>query len=61
MTIKRLPKDQIDLHLHSKSSDGQNTVNEVIDLAFTQGKLKVAAITDHNYFSLTQKQVVGIR
>ena len=59
MTIKRLPKDQIDLHLHSKSSDGQNTVNEVIDLAFTQGKLKVADITDHNYFSLTQKQVVG--
>lgn len=59
MKIKRLSKDQIDLHVHSTNSDGQNTVDEVIDLAFTQGKLKVMSVTDHNYFSLTQKQVVG--
>lgn len=51
--------DRTDVHTHSVNSDGQNTVEEVIDLALNQGKLRVLAITDHNYFSLTEKRIVG--
>ena len=46
-----LEEGRIDLHLHSRNSDGENTVSDVIRMAEEEG-LKVIAITDHNKFSL---------
>ena len=37
----------IDLHAHTKGSDGDKTPEELIDLAISR-KLKALAITDHD-------------
>lgn len=37
----------IDLHTHTKASDGENTAQELIDLAIKRG-VKALAITDHD-------------
>ena len=39
----------IDFHLHTINSDGENTVEELIELA-KEEKLKFIALTDHNKF-----------
>lgn len=49
---------RIDLHLHSRNSDGEDTVSDVIRMAEKEG-LKVIAITDHNKFSLAQCSHTG--
>lgn len=43
---------KVDFHLHSCNSDGENTVEEICNLASKQG-LEVIAITDHNKLTLT--------
>ena len=43
----------IDLHLHTRNSDGENTVEELIEFAKEEG-LKLIALTDHNKFSITE-------
>ena len=43
----------IDFHLHTTNSDGENTVEELIELA-KEEKLKFIALTDHNKFSITE-------
>lgn len=44
---------RVDLHLHTRNSDGENSVDEVIRQAAEEG-IKVIAITDHNKFSLNR-------
>lgn len=55
--LKNLKK-AIDLHIHSVNSDGDNTIEELIQLA-QQEDLRVIAITDHNMFSITEQLHVG--
>ena len=59
METRQLLNEGIDLHLHSDQSDGQNSVKEIINLAFAQEHLRVIVLTDHNHFSLTNKYIVG--
>jgi hypothetical protein len=49
---------RIDLHLHSSNSDGDDTVQEVIQMAADEG-LRVIAITDHNKVSISECMKVG--
>lgn len=44
---------RVDLHLHTRNSDGDDTLSDVIRMAAEEG-LKVIAVTDHNKFSLEQ-------
>lgn len=48
-------KGNIDFHLHSNMSDGTYSMKEIINLALSEKKLRVIAITDHNYFAITHK------
>lgn len=58
MNEKKVSDFRVDLHLHSLNSDGLNTAKEIVNLALQEG-LKVIALTDHNYFSLKKKYIVG--
>ena len=44
---------RVDLHLHTRNSDGDDTLSDVIRMAAEEG-LKVIAVTDHNQYSLEQ-------
>lgn len=55
--MRKSKRERADYHLYSECSDGMNTVEEVIDLAFQAG-MRAIAITDHNYFTLTKKRTV---
>lgn len=50
---KEQVKSRIDFHMHTTNSDGENTPEEVIQLAKDAG-LAVIAITDHNKFTYTE-------
>lgn len=54
----KILKKAIDLHIHSVNSDGDNTIEELIQLAH-QEALRVIAITDHNMFSITEQLHIG--
>lgn len=58
MNNDRKNRKRIDLHTHSRLSDGFNTVEEIIRLAYQDG-LRVLAITDHNLIAMTEKVTVG--
>ena len=47
------PVGEIDFHIHTSNSDGENTLDEVVGMAKKRG-LKVIAITDHNRFTITR-------
>lgn len=44
-------KDYVDLHLHTTNSDGEQTLEQVMEEAGKAG-LSCIALTDHNYFSI---------
>jgi hypothetical protein len=55
-------KKYVDLHIHTKFSDGSCTVHEVVELAFAKG-LKTISITDHDSidaYPLVQKLGAGL-
>lgn len=54
----RKKKDRIDLHFHTTLSDGENSVEEVIELAIKEG-MKLIAVTDHNKFAMKEPVLVG--
>lgn len=47
----------IDLHLHSTNSDGDRSVEDIIRAA-VEKKMGAIAVTDHNYFSVKEPQVI---
>lgn len=47
-------RNRIDGHLHSILSDGENTVAEIIELAFKEG-MRMISVTDHNLFAVTKR------
>ena len=47
------PVGEIDFHIHTSNSDGENTYEEMVEMAKKRG-LKVIAITDHNRFTTTR-------
>lgn len=51
-------RKRIDLHLHSNLSDGENTVDEIIELAH-QECMRVVALSDHNLFAIKKKIQTG--
>lgn len=50
-------RSKIDLHLHTRLSDGDNTVSEVIELAYNEG-MRVIALSDHNKFAIKEKMKI---
>ena len=44
-------KEYVDLHLHTTNSDGEQTLEQVVEAARTAG-MSWIALTDHNYFSI---------
>ena len=59
MRTKQLLNERIDFHLHSLQSDGENSVKEIVDLALNREHLRAIALTDHNYFAVSSKYIVG--
>ena len=55
---KKNERKQIDFHMHSLLSDGQNSVEELVQLAY-KNNMRVIAITDHNHISICEKRIVG--
>ena len=47
------PVGEIDFHIHTSNSDGENTFEEMVAMAKKRG-LKVIAITDHNRFTINR-------
>lgn len=58
MKSEKQKREGIDLHLHTTLSDGKNTPEEVIRLAYEQG-FRLIALSDHNTFAITQKIRIG--
>ena len=55
---KKNERKQIDFHMHSLLSDGQNSVEELVQLAY-ENNMRAIAITDHNHISICEKRIVG--
>ena len=53
-----LIRSRVDFHTHSCLSDGINTVDEIIQLAYEDG-LAAIGIRDHNLFALTYRIQIG--
>ena len=47
-------RNRMDAHLHSILSDGENTLAEIIELAFKEG-MRMISVTDHNLFAITKR------
>ena len=58
MKSEKQKREGIDLHLHTTLSDGKNTPEEVIRLAYEQG-FRLIALSDPNTFAITQKIRIG--
>ena len=59
MRTKQLLNERTDFHIHSCNSDGENSVKEIVELALNREHLRVIALTDHNYFAISSKYIVG--
>jgi predicted metal-dependent phosphoesterase TrpH len=46
--LRNRSEGRADVHIHTRYSDGRASVREVLDRAFTDPRLDVIAITDHN-------------
>lgn len=61
--MNEIKRSRLDFHIHTTISDGQNTVDEILEMAYadiTDGKaLKAICLSDHNRIAMPEKKVIG--
>lgn len=58
-----MERSRFDFHMHSSLSDGQDSINKIMELAYVdtmKGRaLKAISVTDHNLIALPEQLVIG--